>query len=116
MYAGLLSMLNYSCMQYHLKTFVFGLLCMPLILISSHLDEAWEKIEHEIGGYSAWALNVNIINGVLLQTKQGLLKVNVINGVTLQSKPCRTSKACSARSHFKPVKVYLFSCVLQVHV
>ena len=81
MYAGLSSI---SCMQYHLKTCVFGLLCTPLILISSHLDEAWEKIEHEIGGYSAWAFKVNFRNGVL--------------------------PACSARSHFKPVKVPFFSC------
>ena len=41
-------------------------------------------IEHENGGYSAWASKLNVRNDLLL--------------------------ACSARSYFKPVKAPLFLC------
>ena len=51
-------------------------------------DGTREIIEHENGGYSAWASKVNVRNGVL--------------------------QAYSARSHFKPVKALLFLCAIGI--
>ena len=51
-------------------------------------DRTQGIVEHENGGYSTWVSKVDIGNSVLW--------------------------ACSARTHFKPVKALLFSCAMGI--